>query len=256
MSYVTFLTDNKILNANMTLSAGTENAQYPMTNIQHEFTTKVFRSNEGTVSIVFDLNEVSDIDMICLVGSSQDGMGFSTATIEGSATNVFTGTPVNINISHIHNFAFKELDPQTYRYWKLTLVSSPGGYVEVSNIYLGKKTQLLNNNISQGFSYANSTKSKVAKNAYSQRFIDIYNTVKTLRGSIKFVNAEEFEILSDIHNKHGENYPLWFMLDVKGDMQIADSEYIFSGYFYMDDLDWKHVALSLFDVNISLEEAK
>lgn len=253
MSKITFLDENLILNSTLTLLSGSGDAQFPLSNIKHDFTTKVFRSTTSTVEVLIDLQTIQEIDIIAIKGSSVTGIGFNTATIEGSATPVFSGIPVSIDISSTHNFAFKELETNPNRYWKLTLTG--GTYVELSNVFLGKKTQLLDNSLSLGFSYQRITNNKVSKNQYGQRFIDTYNSVDLLSGEIKLVNSAEFDQLNSIHVNHGEDKPLWFILDPKGKMGIADSEFLFSGYFFMKDLSWKSVAPGLYDVGLALEEA-
>jgi hypothetical protein len=253
MSKITFCSDNKLVNADITIESGSEDAQFPLDNIKHTFTTKVFRSLTDEVTILIDLKTIAESDIICIKGSSVEGIGFNSCTVESSATPIFSGASESLEISSIHNFAFKQLSPTSNRYWKLTF--SGNEYVEVSNIFIGKKIQIIDNNLSIGFSYARNTNNKVTKNSYGQKFIDTYNTVDTLSGEMKLVNNLEFDQLNAIHVQHGENTPLWFLLDPDDSMSITDSKFIYSGYFYMKDLVWKSVAPSLYDVTISLEEA-
>lgn len=253
MSKIMFLDKNLMLNSNLSILSGTEDAQFPLSNVKHVFTTKVFRSQSNSVSILIDLKTIQACDIVAIKGSSVDGIGFTSATIEGSPTLVFAGTPINIDISSIHNFAFKEFESTPCRYWKLTL--NGGDYVELSNLFLGSKTQMMDNSLSIGFSYTRNTNNKVVKNAYGQRFTDTYNTVDVLTGEIKLVNDVEFDQLNELHINKGENEPLWFLLDSKGDLGISESEFLFSGYFYMKDFVWKNIAPGLYDVNLSLEEA-
>jgi hypothetical protein len=253
MSKITFCSDNKVLNADFSILTGTADAQFPLSNIKHAFTTKVFRSTTASVSILIDLGVISEIDIICLKGSTIDGIGFNSCYVESSSTPVFSGSGAYVDISTKYNFAFKELSSNTNRYWKLTFTGET--YVEISNIYIGKKIQLIDNHMSQGFSYSRTTNNSVSKNNYGQRFINSYNTIEVLSGDIKYVNSTEFDQLNAIHVQHGENSPIWFLLDPQGSMSISDSEFQFSGYFYMKDLQWKNTAPSLYDVSISLEEA-
>ena len=253
MSNMIFGNDNLILSAQLSIVSGTADAQFPLDNIKHPFTTKVFRSTGANCSILIDLNSIQAVDLICINGSSVDGLGFTSATIEGSASPVFSGTPVSIDINAINSFAFKELTSSSFRYWRLVLTGS--SYVELSNVYLGVKTQMSTNNLNMGFAYSLNTNNKVTKNAYGQRFIDTYNSTKTISGDVKYVNSVEFAILNDIHLNHGENTPLWFILDPSNAIGITDSKYMFSGMFYMKDLVWKNISPGLWDVNINLDEA-
>lgn len=250
MSKATFLNNNLILNSNLSLISGNTDAQFPLDNIKHSFTTKIFRSTVPSVEILIDLKTMEEVDIIALKGSCIDGIGFLTASIEGSPTKVFNGTPVSIDISSLHNFAFKELSSSSHRYWKLTLTGTD--YVEVSNIFIGKKVQLANNGLNIGFSYGVNTNARITKNSYNQRFIDTFNYISTLSGEIKLLNSEEFSILNNLNTSVE---PIWFLLDPEGTMDIENSNFLFSGYFYLKDLDYKNIAPGLYDVSISLEEA-
>lgn len=252
MSKATFLPDNKILTANLSMITGTVNQQFPLTNLQHVFSTKVFRSVEDTVEILIDLQQANSIDYVCLRGSVTDGLGITSASIIGSATTVFSGTPIDIELSHKYNIGHKQLTG-SFRYWKLVLTGV--AYCELSNIYLGSMVQMDDNNISQGFSYSLNTNSSVQKNQIGQKFIDTYGKQKLLSGDIKYANSVEFEQINQIHEDLGENIPLWFILDNQDDMAIQDSKFKFSGMFYMKDLVWKQSAYNLFDCQLSLEEA-
>jgi hypothetical protein len=253
MSKVTFLDENLLLKANLTLLSGVADAQFPLSNIKHPFTTKVFRSSSTTVEILIDLQTIQNVDIVAIKGSSVSGIGFNTATVEGSATLMFAGTPTSIEVSSMHNFAFSNLTSSPNRYWKFTFTG--GDYVELSNIFIGKKTQLMDNSLSIGFSYSKNTNSVISRNSYGQKFIDTFNSVDVLSGDIKLVNNVEFDQLNNIHINHGEHTPLWFLLDSSSDMGITDSKFLFSGYFYMKDLVWRSVAPGLYDVTLSLEEA-
>jgi hypothetical protein len=253
MSNMIFGNDNMLLTAQLSIVSGTADAQFPLDNVKHPFTTKVFRSTGASCSILIDLQSTQAVDLICIKGSSVDGLGFSTATIEGSASPVFSGTPVSIDINTINAFAFKEMSSLSLRYWRLVLTGS--SYVELSNIYIGVKTQMATNNLNIGFSYTSNTNNKVTKNNYGQKFVDTYNSIKTISGDVKYVNSTEYDTLNDIHVAHAENTPLWFILDSDNSIGVTDSKYMFSGMFYMKDLVWKNIAPGLWDVNINLDEA-
>lgn len=257
MSALTFLSDNRVIGSTVTMLVGTENAQFPLTNLQSDFTTKVFRSNENAIELQVDLGATESIDSFAVVGSSVDGLGFGGITIYGSATTNFTGaTAVSIDVSAANNFGFKLFTPAApYRYWKIVINNTSGSYVELSNFYLGIKDQFANNGIStETFKYSEKDNSKIKKNRYGQRFIDSYNTIKIMSGQMKYINAAEFETLNNIYTQNKKNTPIWVILDPDGDM-LTDSEYKFSGYFYFDaDLQWSLAAPALYNVKLNFSE--
>ncbi len=256
MSKMTFLSNNYTDEADFSIISGGEEAQFPVENIQHPFTTKVFRSTSDVSEILIDLHITTSIDSFAVVGSTIDGIGFTTATLYGSPTVDFTAsTPIEIDLSAEHNFGFKLFDVAVFRFWKLELTNT-AGFCEVSNIYIGKKTEISDNAISvDSFSYSQNDNSNISKNEYGQKFIDVRNTIMSLGGTVKYANSSEFETLNDIHVYHGKHTPIWFILDPDGTMS-NNSQYLFSGYFHFaKDFNWKSSGPRLFDITIELEEA-
>lgn len=254
MSKATFLSNNFLLDSNISLLEGSVNAQFPLSNLLHDFSTKVFRSSTtGFVTIYIDLKSIKSIDFVALRGSCVDSLGFTSATLETSLTEIFNGDYVDINnISFANNLAFKELNLVSCRYIKITLFNT--GIVELANLFIGRKVQLDDNNISSDFAFTNVSNNVVSKNKFGQRFIDTYSTQKVLSGSIKLCNAEEFSIINEIHNLHRESIALWFFLDKDNNSEIEDGEFLFSGMFYMQDVKWKHISAGLWDCSVELEE--
>jgi len=257
MSSLTFLSDNRVLEAELSMITGTVNAQFPLANIMNDFTTKVFRSNEDTIEILVDLKSTVAIDAFAIVGSSVNGLGLGDISIYGSLSTDFSGaTEVEIDINANHNFGFKLFTPgASYRYWKIVVNNTGGSYVEISNFYLGIKTEFAANGIStETFKYTDHDNSKTVKNRYGQRFIDQYNRIKSLEGQMKYVNATEFDELNNLYIQNRRSIPIWIIVDPDGVM-ANDSEWIFSGYFYFDaDLQWQLVAPALYNVNLKFSE--
>lgn len=256
-SKLTFLTDNKAVGATYSMLTGTENAQFPLTNVDKVFTTKVFRSNEASAVIQVAFDSSQSIDTFAIVGNNLTGLGVDSVTVEGSPTTSFPGTNIEtVNLSSDHNFGFKFLDnPGSFRYWKITLTGT--SYCELSNIYLGARTVVANNNIDTGsFTYSLRENFKAKSNNYRQLFIDKYNSSNELSGDIKFANSVEFEQLNNVYAEVGNTTPIWFILDSEGNLSTdGSSKYLFSGYFYLSGkLQWKNAAPSLWDTKISLIE--
>ena len=254
---LTFLADNRALEADYSMVSGTENVQFPLSNIAHDFTTKVFRSNETSVEILVDLRATTSIDSFAIVGSSVDGIGIGDISIQGSATADFTGaTTIPIDLSAEYNFGFKLFDAASFRYWKLIVSNTSGSYVEISNIYLGTKTQILTNGFStQSFSYTSSDNASVVQNRYGQRFIDYHNRRNMLTGKVEHATQAEFTEINDVIMQHGTTEPLFFVLDPDGET-ATDGEFLFSGYFYLtEDFSYTFSGPQLYNITLTLEEA-
>lgn len=252
------LNENLVDDSDISMVVGTENAQFPLTNISHDFTTKVFRSNENSIEILIDLKTTVEVNSFAVVGSSVTGLGFGDMTIQGSLSSNFTGaTEVNVDVSAEHNFGYVLFTPDApFRFWKITVSNTGGDYVEISNLFLGAKTEITTNNISMGsLSYTNSDNSKIVENKYGQKFIDEYNKIKMIKGNMEYVNKAELTEINNIFIQKGRSNPLWFILDKDSEI-MTDGNYILSGYFYFEkDLVWTNSGPCLFNVALELKEA-
>lgn len=254
-----FLSDNRMLQATLSMDTGTENAQFPLTNLQNDFTTKVFRSNENTCSILVDIGASEAIDSVAVVGSAITGLGFTSMSIYGSPTTDFSGsTEVVVDLSAQYNFGFNLFTSTgSHRYWLIEVTNTAGDYVELSNIYLGINEQITTNGINtESFVFTEVDNVNISLNDYGQKFIDKVNKIKYLSGNVQYVNSTEFTTMNDLYVQNGKSTPVWFILDCE-DTLGTDSKYIFSGYFYFQtDFQWKGAGPGLYNVSLSFMEAK
>lgn len=258
MSTLKFGTDNAVTGATFSLLSGSSNAQFPLTNIDKVFTTKVFRSTGTSCVIEIDMQSNQVIDTIALVGNNLTGLGITAATIEFSPTTSFLGTTIHtIDLSADHNFGFKLITEETgRRYAKLTLTGT--SFCELSNIYIGSRTELTNNNIdTSSFGYSLVENYKAKSNNYGQLFIDKFNSTNILSGNLKFINLTEFEQLNNMYAETGNTIPIWVFVDSDGDLSTDfSSKFLFSGYFYLEgnELSWQTVAPKLYNTSLSFIE--
>lgn len=241
-----------------TLLTGTAQASFPLTNIKHDFSTKLARVTVDTsvVEIQIDTGNTSTKNMFCIAGSTIEGLGFETCTIYGSSTTDFSGAiAITVPLSQDYNFGYKIFDADTsFRYWKLKVTSS-GSYCDVSNIYLGEHTSMTTNTLSNaGFSIVNEDKASISKNKYSHKFIDTYNKLKTMKGKIDLIDKDEYAILESIYNEHGISTPIWVVLD-KDNVSLDYAEYIYSGYYFFKSTPvFKKVSPMLWSNDLTFEQ--
>ena len=249
-----FGSDNLLDNAQLSMITGTENAQFPLDNIKTPITSKVFSASGGTVEFMIDTGTFLPVDTFMVVGDNIEGIGFETCKIYGSTTDNFTGaTEIVIDISSENNFGFKQFTESNFRYWKVTLTGS--AYCEMSNIFIGKSVVFATNAIDLGsFRYTDKENLKVNKNKYGNKFINTYNTQRTLRGSLKLLNTTEYNTIREIWLNHKKSIPLWFITDPT-DYLETDAKYIYSGFFYMEtDVDFKNTNPKLWSTGINFKE--
>ena len=256
MSGLNLLSDNLVDNSTLTLTTGTANAQYPLSNILNESSAKKFRSTGNTAVIEFDLGVNRDIDVVGIVGDSLSIFGITTATFKTSLTTDFSGSPVhNVSLSSEHNIGYVFITEVSHRYVELTLTGS-GSYVEFSNIFIGKNINIPLNSLStESFRYWNIDRSSFRTNDFNQKFIDIRNTYRLMSGTVQYANKTEFELLDDFFLYHGKHKPFWVILD-PNDAAMNDSSYRLSIYCYLDEVpQWSANGGQHYSANLKFRQA-
>jgi len=230
MSCLNFLSENLMDDATLSIITGVENAQFPLANLQHAFTTKEFRSTGNTVEIQVDLLVTQEVDSFAVTGHSVDGLGFTDITIYGSASTDFSGsTPIVIDTNDQHNFGFKLFDSTSFRFWKIALTGT-GSFARLSNVFLGKKVEFTQNSLAiKSFNYMNDDKAKVRTNKYGQSYFDKYNRLKRISGNLQHLNTAEHDLVNDLFTVHGKTEPLWIIVDSDG-VSATDGQFMYSLY--------------------------
>jgi hypothetical protein len=256
MSSINFLSENLVDNADFELITGTENAQFPLTNILNESPSYKFRSLDNSVVIRFDLKQQRTIDSVALHGDTNNQLGVTAASIRTSLTTDFSASDVtSVNLSGEERLGYVFFEPTVCRYVEVT-ISGTGPYSEVSNIYIGERINLVNQNISiASFSYGFQDRSSVSENQYGQKFVDKRNSTKTLGGSLQHCVISEQEVLDNMFSRHGKSLPLWLIMDADGN-SIADGEFKLSIYGYLADRPtWSASGGQTYNADIQVNQA-
>lgn len=226
-----FFSNNKSLNA--TKTASTANAQYPITNLDSDFRTKVWRSTSNADNIIFDLGSAENVDSVVIVDNWQNGFGFTACTVEGNATDSW-GAPsfsTTLTIDTEFGFALKEFaSTQSYRYWRLVFTSTLG-YVEVANVFIGTKTEVTTNGIDYSWSFKDNDNKKVDTNRYGQEFIDDINSRKELSNlAYKVANTTELNTLFTVFDEVRTVKPFFLSIG-DGTQTILDDDDRARGFY-------------------------
>jgi len=247
-----FLSLNLILDA--TLTPSTENAQYPVENMQDARTTKVFRSTAASANVVVDFGSAKSVDTIAFKASSTGSIGWTgNLTLEMNATDSW-GAPsftTTITPNTTFNIGYKNFATQTYRYARL--VATGSSYVEFSNFFLGAFTQLADNSIDFGWSHSFNDLTKGSFNRYGQGFFDENLKQMDLSASFKYLNKTELATIQDMFLYHGISKPIWIVVDE--DESIVDAKERFINQFTVQGSpDFKNGAFGLYDTSFKLIE--
>lgn len=252
---IQFLSNNLVDTAS--ISASTENAQYPLTNLQHDFRTKVYRSTTNADTVVFDLGSTEDIDSVALVDNWRNGFGVSTVTIEANATDSW-GAPAfstTLALDTTFGIGIKQFTQKSYRYWRLSLTSTLG-YCELAYVFIGKAVAITTNGLDYGFAYKNNDIKKVATTRYGQEYIDAITTQKEINSlSLTVMNTTEIDQIFEVYDNRGTVKP--FIVKIgDGTNTILNNENRLNGLFKLKSAPSVKIRSGVYwDVSLSVKES-
>jgi len=237
----------------------TVNAQYPISNLQHDFRTKVFRSTTNSDSIVFDMGAIEDVDSVVVSDNWRNGFGFATCTIEGNATDSW-GAPAFSTIltfDSVFGIGIKEFAAtESYRFWRIVLTSTLG-YCELASIFIGKSTSITTNGVSFGYSYKNNDLKKVSKTRYGQEYIDDIGTQKDLDSlSFEIMNNTEMDAIFEVYDNRRTVKPFWFKIGDDTNTIISNENRLNGFYKMKSEPSVKARTFAYWDVTLNLREQK
>ena len=253
---ITFLSDNLIYNAVLSLTTGTENAQFPLTNVKNEATAIKFRSQENTVVIVADLQQTRTLDTFAIHGDTNEEFGLTSVSIKTSLTTDFSSAvAIPIPVSATNLMGYEYFTAVSHRYVEITLTGT-GSFVEVSNIFIGERINIEQNNLSIGsFSYQTSDQSSVSENDYGQVFVNERNPIKSIGGRLEFCTKTEQEILDNMFLRHLKKKPLWVIVD-KDASGMNEGNYKLSCYGYLtSEINWTASGGQHYNIGIKVKQA-
>jgi len=178
-----------------TITASTENAQYPASNIKDDRRTKVYRSTSNSDNVVFDFGSAEDVDAVCIAPNWQTGFGFTSITIEANTANVW-GSPAfsqAFSFDSTYGTGITELSStQSYRYWRLVITSSLG-YCELANVFIGPKMDITTTGVNSGIRFKVDDLVETRQTEYGQVFIDDITQKKKIE-NVNYENMNKTEI--------------------------------------------------------------
>lgn len=257
-----FFYQNLAVLTTTTITAADEDIFYPASNIKHLHSVKEFRTNTGTLTttIVFDMQAAVNVDSLCLVGNNSTGsLALTSVKLQGNSTDTWgspaydSGTLTMTSNELEENFVARDLGATyTYRYWRLTVTNSTD-YAGFSNIFLGEKLELANQDFTYGWSWQRVDRSTVQEGRYGQRFIDRISDQRLISGEFEYLNTTEFESLEQMTNYCGVYRPVFLLVDP--DQNITTKKEIFGGYYLFDKRpEYINTAYSLFNTKFELSE--
>jgi len=124
------------------LTPSTQNNNFPATNIQHRWFTKVWRSTDDTgtltESVVADLG-ASPGAVWAFALKKHNFSSSAVVKIQANAANSWGAPSVDVTLTMADLLVYFWSSAQTYRYWRLYIVDSApaADYLEVGRMFLG-----------------------------------------------------------------------------------------------------------------------
>lgn len=215
-----------------TLTATNENSLFPASNIKDNRRTKGFRSTTNTDSVIFDLQESSDIDTIFLLADKRNGFGFDSVLVQFNGTSNFMSPAqsYSMSLSNEHNIAHLEISLISYRFCRIVMTSSLG-YCELGKVYLGTRLAL-SKSIKFGWTQKDNDISTKVKNRYGQVFVDLIARQKAINFSFSYLDKTDIQLINTVLDYSSEIKPFWFTI---GDATMSDDYRRTSGAFILTD---------------------
>lgn len=253
---INFLSNNLYKSGTVTITTGTENAQFPISNLKNDAPSVKFRSAGNTVVLEIDLLQVQDIDTVAVVGDPTEEFGMTAVTYKTSVTTDFSGSPVySLTLDPSQNIGFSYITAVNHRFVEITFTGQ-GSYVEAGAIFIGERINIEQNNLSIGsFNYGYADKANTSESAYGQKFISERILQKTISGTLEYCTKTEQETLDDMYIKHGRHEPLWMIVDKDGDA-INGGATKLSIYGYLNRIPvWSASGGQTYNSTIRIKEA-
>ena len=258
MSGVKYFYYNLVTQSATAITASSENALFPASNIADPRSTKVTRTVTGvlTGSYTFDFQTTESVDSVLIKGHHLDGLGFTgNLTIEANATDSWSSPSFTTTLTPdaAFNFAYKGFTAETYRYWRISATAA-SGYLEIGKIFIGAELSLASNNIDYGWTLEDKDLSKTQRNRYGQRFVDEITTQKMLKASVNLLNKSELDSMLAMFESVNIRKPVWIVVD--STKTIVNDYERFSMYGYYDKNPViKNGAFSLYNMSFQISEA-
>lgn len=253
---IQFLVNNLVDTA--VVSASTENAQFPVSNIKDDRRTKCYRSTSNSDNLVFDFGSPEPVDFIMIADNWQNGLGFVTATLEANGTNEWASPAfsTSIDLDTTYMIALKSFASQEYRFWRLVLTSTTG-YCEVANLFIGSATALTTNGVNYNWSYSQRSLDSKSVNRYGQAFFDKVGRQKELTDlSFTIMNKDEIDVIHELDDQQALNkaFFVYFPLD---DDNLVTNDNRYNGMYRLAEVPaFENTTAGYFNVSLSLEECK
>lgn len=252
-----FLSNNLIDAASLT--ASTENSQYPVSNLLDYRRTRCYRSTSNSDNIVIDFGSAESCDHFAIVDNWQNGFGVTAVTIEANGTDSW-GAPAfstTCTLDTTFGVGIKAFSSaQNYRYWRIVFTSTLG-YCEVANMFLGAASTITTNGVGYNWQYTNRDLAKKSTNRYGQLFVDDIGTQKELNNlQFQVMDKDEIDTIYAVYDVNRTVKPFFVYMDLETDSLINNDDRFNGFYYFKNNPTFTNISSGYYNTTLNLKEAK
>lgn len=246
-----FFCVNEIDHASAVVSS--ENAQFPLTNLNDPRRSRVFRSTSNSTTLTLDFGYPVLIDSVMMVDDPMTGNNLSSCHVKIDNDPTFaTAIAGDMVIDALNGFSHVNFSTTVpVRYLRLEMTST-AGFCEIAKLFAGTKVPLgseIDFSLPLSFQYVN--KASVSSNRYGQKFVDEINTQKKISGSLKVLDKDELDGMLSVIDYANTTRPIWLQFDA-----VLNTPSRLSGCYYLSNQPQITLDTSLyFSLGLELEEA-
>lgn len=245
-----FYIHNEIENAIAVVSS--ENAQFPLSNLNDPRRTKVFRSTENSTTLTMDFGYPVLVNTVMIVDDPMTGNKLSSCHVLIDNDPLFgSAFEQDMIIDSINGISIVNFDTTIpVRYLRLEM-NSAAGFCEIAKLFAGSNVDIGEVDFAFPFTYQGVDRSNVTKNRFGGKFVDEINTQKRIVGSMKVLDKDELDGMLSIVDYCGTTKPLWVQFD-----SIMNNPSRLSGYYHFANIPHETLDTSLYwSLPVELEEA-
>lgn len=242
-----------------TITASTENHNFPVNNLSKEHRSKQWRSTSNAEQWVkFDLKTTESINSVVLLWPKGSYKLSDNAVIkvQASVTSNFdvTGEDQFIWFNPQYEMASIYFDtPKNFRYWRI-LIDDPTniyGYVNLGVVILGMSESI--DPPDNGFSFTQSDLSAVTTTDFGQSYVDVLPMLSTLELNFQLMDYNIARNFIHLYMQVGIRKPVFIVLD---ENSLVFDKDIFSIYGrFNNSFGVTHITYDLFQSSLTVTES-
>jgi hypothetical protein len=254
------MNENLCSNSATVITASSENANFPASNLKNPLRSKRWRSTDiSSESVVFDFLTTEPVDSVAILWSKEDGILLSNTAvikIQANATDVWTSPAVDQTLTINNDYEIAShyfTTDQSYRYWRvlITDAGNPNGFLELGVVWIGKSLDL--DFAENGFKWSIADMSRVTETAYGHKYVDELPSINTLEFSYRFMEYAEIQVLEEAYRINGKRLPVFVAMDAEE--AVFDKDHFAIYGMFNSSFTEDHVVRSLFNPSgIRIEE--